>query len=592
VLEDKVPGYNVSNKGKESENTYKPAQFVPSSPADPYAGSCNILLKKDDTGIYQMFTEEGEVFDDDCIVEFRYDLNVDEKTWRWKPLRLRYDKTARYKQGQSEYGNAYNVANSNWKSIHHPVTVAMISTGENIPDELDDLAGDDDVYYNRKSRSNATRGLRDFHNLYVKRKLILGVSKSGDTLIDYACGKGGDFPKWIDAGLKFVFGIDIAKDNLENRVDGACARYLNYKRDYKKVPDALFVNGNSAENLRNGRALLNDKAVHITRAIFGEGDKKKLGPAVERQYGVGEQGFGVSSCQFALHYFFENRDTFVGFMKNVAQNTKLGGYFIGTCYDGKQIFNLFRNKMRESGGKGDEGEEGEVINVAFYDKEKKVKLCELTKEYDHEEFPDSIESLGYQISVYQESINKTFPEYLVNFDYLETVMGQYGFKLLTREEAKDVGLPEGSGLFSELYHSMMNEINKNGGKRNMYGQNAYGKNMEYGQKTEYGRAATMSENEKAISFLNRYFVFKKILIVDVENVILENAVKSEKEAEKDVEKEKEEEKEGKKEGKKGEKEKKQRKPREPKEKKEPKEPKEVKKRAPKKLKETLKLDEE
>jgi len=40
-----------------------------------------------------------------------------------------------------------------------------------------------------------------------------GVSRKGGILIDFACGKGGDFPKWIAAGLSFVFGIDISKDN-------------------------------------------------------------------------------------------------------------------------------------------------------------------------------------------------------------------------------------------------------------------------------------------------------------------------------------------------------------------------------------------
>ena len=43
--------------------------------------------------------------------------------------------------------------------------------------------------------------------------------KKGNTLIDYAVGKGGDFPKWIEAGLSFVFGIDISKDNIENRLN-------------------------------------------------------------------------------------------------------------------------------------------------------------------------------------------------------------------------------------------------------------------------------------------------------------------------------------------------------------------------------------
>ena len=30
--------------------------------------------------------------------------------------------------------------------------------------------------------------------------------------------------------LRFVFGIDISRDNIENRLDGACARYLNYRK--------------------------------------------------------------------------------------------------------------------------------------------------------------------------------------------------------------------------------------------------------------------------------------------------------------------------------------------------------------------------
>ena len=46
----------------------------------------------------------------------------------------------------------------------------------------------------------------------VKRILIDAVSKPGDILIDYAVGKGGDFPKWIHSKLSFVFGLDIAKD--------------------------------------------------------------------------------------------------------------------------------------------------------------------------------------------------------------------------------------------------------------------------------------------------------------------------------------------------------------------------------------------
>ena len=95
-----------------------------------------------------------------------------------------------------------------------------------------------------------TRGLRDFHNLFVKKILISAVSRREDILIDLAVGKGGDISKWIYSKLKFVFGIDISKDNIENRIDGACARYLNYRKKFKYVPRCLFINGNSSVNIR------------------------------------------------------------------------------------------------------------------------------------------------------------------------------------------------------------------------------------------------------------------------------------------------------------------------------------------------------
>ena len=169
------------------------------------------MLKKDDTGVLQMFAEDGIVFEDNTIVEFRYEMD-NEKKWRWVPIRVRNDKTTELRQGITmNYGNAYHVAESNWKSIHNPITEDMISTGQNITN----IEVDEDVYYNRIVASKRMVGLRAFHN-YIKSILITSVSKRGDTLIDLACGKGGDFSKWTNAKLSFVLGIDKSPDNIEN----------------------------------------------------------------------------------------------------------------------------------------------------------------------------------------------------------------------------------------------------------------------------------------------------------------------------------------------------------------------------------------
>jgi len=484
VLEDKLP--ELDNTEDRNTKEAKPVQFYPTNPYDPDAGIARIMLRNDDNNVKQMFTEEGDVFQDNTIVEFSYNLDL-EKGWRWVPLRVRYDKTAEYRQGLSNFGNAYHVANSNWQSIHNPITEAMICSGTNIPD----LSVNEDVYYNRISGNRAsskTEGLRDFHNLFVKRKLILGVSKRGDTLIDYACGKGGDFPKWIASHLSFVFGIDISKDNLENRLDGACARFLNYRKKNKNMPYALFVNGNSAFNIRNGSAMLNDKAIQITNAVFGKGtkDEDKLGKGVVRQYGKGQEGFNISSCQFALHYLWENPETLTGFLRNLSECTKLDGYFIGTAYDGETIFQLLKKK-----------EPGESIQILEEDK----KIWEIRKGYNATEFKDDSSCIGYRIDVFQETINQLIPEYLVNFDYMNRLMEDYGFKLVDRTEAQTLGFQEGSGLFSELYSEMESELKKNPYK-----------------KKDFGEAFTMNANEKKISFLNRYFIYKKIRNINAEKV--------------------------------------------------------------------------
>jgi hypothetical protein len=478
VLDDK---YALSTN-YDNEEGYKPKQFYPSDPFDPLAGVCNIMLELDSNGTFQMFTEERQVFSDQMVVEFRYDMSKP-GLWKWIPMRIRYDKTAEFRAGNGVGANDYKTANNNWHSMHYPVTESMISSGEGIPG----IEVSDDVYYNGSVTDKMTRGMRDFHNLYVKKQLINSVSKKSDMLIDLACGKAGDLPKWISSNLSFVFGIDISKDNIENRLNGACARYLNFKKTTKNMPYALFVNGNSALNIRSGTNMFTDKANQIVNAVFGKSSSDHgLGPAVTRQYSKARNGFDVTSCQFAMHYMFENKRTFYNFIRNVAECTKLNGYFIATCYDGRTVFNMLRKK-----------EQGESEDIYVDDK----KIWSITKQYDAAKFDDNESCLGYKIDVYQDTINQSIPEYLVNFDFLTTTMDKYGFTLLTKEETKQMKLPESSGMFSELYRRMEEEVNK------------YPK-----KQVEYKEALYMKDYEKKISFLNRYFVYKKKSTLNVEKL--------------------------------------------------------------------------
>ena len=479
VIDDKLPHAGDVDNGEG----YKPIPFYPTNPYDPDTCVCNIPLREDDNGVLQMFTNQNEIFDDETIVEFSYDATRP-KHWRWVAERVRYDKTSEYKRGIKNYGNAYHVANNNWYSIHNPITEEMIITGQNIPDEL----ADDDVYYNRTMGDSKTRSMRDFHNLFVKKMLITKTAAKGNTLIDYAVGKAGDFPKWIEAKLAFVFGIDLSKDNIENRIDGACARFLNYRKKFYTMPYALFVNGNSGVNIKSGDAMFTEKGKEIIRALFNDGPKDEsiLGKGVYRQYGKAADGFNVSSCQFALHYFFENIEKLNQFLKNVSQCTKIDGYFVGCCYDGAAMFHALRSI-----------EKGKSIGLTIDG----TKVWEVTKEYSQKSYDPDISCVGYAIDVYQDSINKTIKEYLVNFTYFTELMKSYGFELLKRDEAVKLGIPNSTGMFSELFTFMESEIVQ-----------------DPKQKTRYGSAPLMTPKEKQISFYNRYFVFKKMASVDVEDV--------------------------------------------------------------------------
>ena len=490
-------------------NSYKPCRFYPTNPSSINAGLCNILGKYDHSNNFKIYTLEGEEIEDDTIVEFAYNIDKPE-LWRWEPLRVRFDKTSELRSGVKNYGNAYHTANANWQSIHNPISEEILTSGNGVS-----INNDEDVYYNKISKTSETQALRDFHNLYVKNMLINNVSKSGYTLIDYAVGKGGDLPKWISANLNFVLGLDISKDNIENRLDGVCARYLNYAQRFNVIPKALFLHANSAKNIKNGSAFYDDKTKQIMKALYGEGTKNEilLGKGVYNNYGIAKNGFNISSIQFALHYMFESEAILRDFITNLKHSTLLEGYFIGTCYDGQKIFNMLNSTAPDE-------------SISIFKNTKKI--WQITKKYDLQEFKDDESSLGYAIDIYQETINKTFREYLVNFKYFIHIMEKNGFVLLTETEYKQLNMPNSYGSFEQLYNYMTTELKKN---------NQLLKKI--------GMANALSDEEKQISFLNNYFIFKKIRNVNdsVENdeleeqEIAENTVDEFQELDKELENE-------------------------------------------------------
>lgn len=467
------PCQNVYNDTMILErNEYKPAKFYPSNPSDEFAHICNVPLKISHDGTMQMYTEDNEIITDKMIVEFKY-VNDSETYWNWKPMRIRWDKTFEYKNGYNNYGNDYKVADSVWRSIHYPITYEIITTG------LNEDESNDGIYYVDSLVEKRYYGLSNFHN-YIKRELITSTCGSNGIIIDFAVGKGGDLDKWTHANASFVLGIDVSRDCIENLIDGACSRYLNTKAKNPEMNlKCLFLRGDSSKHIRSGKAFNTDKDFEIIKAVFGdEKPKESLGKGVVQQYNVAGNGFDVASVQFAIHYFFKSSDTFYTFLQNVNESVKEGGYFIGTCYDGDTVFNLLKDKERENG-------------ILFGTIENKI--AEIIKYYDQDEFPNDERSLGYEIGVYMNTIGQVLKEYLVKFSFLVDVLQEYGFELVNGRHK--TYLSNATGMFKDVFHQIEH----------------YSKTRKI---SNIKNTLMMTQDEKDLSFINRYFIFKKMRHVD------------------------------------------------------------------------------
>ena len=454
----------------------------------------NIILNKQ--GKMSFFDHSGNRWEeilDDTIVEFVWDEGRD-VGFQWMPIRVRHDKTTKYKNGENIYGNFQDVANSNWISIVYPITLQMLTTGEIPPAYLESIklpavvgkAPAGESYYKNCQVSNYNSSkrlpLQNFHNLIVKMNLIrqysplgrkllknatlsntletppptpvaadevmgesMGEEAPGEeenvykdmkgALLDLACGKGGDINKWKKVGLKKVVSVDI---------DAECIKYATeyYNSVDPPKPLVTFLQGNS------GKLIFPEYKV-----MMQDDDLKQYQESFPAKY-----MFDMVSLQFCLHYFFEKEVLLRTLLQNANDNLKIGGYFIGTCFDGSKIFELLKGKKMIEG------------------KLNEMTIWKIEKKYANFVYKTNSANYNKKISVFTSSIGHAHDEYLVNFEYLDTLMIEYGFE---KAEVKNFG-----DIYTDFeVDTLNNKINK---------------------------ACKMSVVEKEVSFLNNIFAYKKI----------------------------------------------------------------------------------
>ena len=476
----------------ENEERMHPVIFSPDDYPSTLASVAYIVVEEDpDTHeIYGRTTDTDEPIRDNSIVEMRYDPSQEEG-WRWIPLVNRSDKTQKFDRGLI-YGTMNTSRNANvvWNSIHNPVTEHMIRTGDDRPSEdeqtaLTHLRPSTRVaaaYYERKAGKEQmlmVEGLREFHKKYIKRTILYSVlkkrgSETYKTLIDTSVGRAADIHNWIHAKVDFVLGVDYAGDNIRNPEGGAYNRYMNIlsnpRTSSQKKPPMVFVIGDSSKSYVDGAAGETPEEADMLRAIFGLHPPTGALPAFVENHAVGRlrDGADVMTSMFALHYFFETEEKFEGFLTNIDQGLKVGGYFMGACFDGQTILT---NKEFLGKKKGER-----IIGV-----EGDVDLWSIKKQYDNEDALKTGAVFGLPIDVNFISIGSEYTEYLVNYEYLKGRLAEKGIEPINEGECKELGVPAASQMFRT--------------------------SLEAAEKA--GQKYIMNEATKKFSFLNRWFIFKR-----------------------------------------------------------------------------------
>ena len=203
-------------------------------------------------------------------------------------------------------------------------------------------AAADDFYSNLTRDQDTTADSNLFHmrkfNNWVKSIQIQeldpnagGTGKSGPKLriLDLACGKGGDLTKWmkLDRGMKFYFGVDVARGSLKD----AAIRARAFQDDGKLSHAIFAVADLGGDVLGQDQKLLTWKM---------EDDNRRNEPEFRMIRGGGIDSsirFDVVSIQFAIHYMMSTRERARHFFHTVSELLEVGGNLICTTIDARVV---------------------------------------------------------------------------------------------------------------------------------------------------------------------------------------------------------------------------------------------------------------
>ena len=351
----------------------------------------------------------GNFITNGVICECSYNTRIRDVDMRWKPERVRADKTS---------PNAYNTAVTAWELINNPITKEELggtsSVGSGTTDGNTNI--ENIAYYSSNTKTkyltNPFKELANFVKRYLINRGLTGYIKP--KVLDLAVGKLGELDKYTRAGVHTLVGIDINSDNMNNPDDGAPTRVINsIKRGApaiaKLAEKTMLIVGTATKNIANGDSVRDNINRYYIDVLYGRA--KGNTPKLRKMEGVGLDKFDMISCMYAIHYIMNSENDLDEFLMNVSENLLDQGYFIGTCLNGDAVLSEMGSKTEIKG----------VIDG------KTVFL--IKKKTDDPKDYKNI-SVGNKINVFFETFGGAFDENLVSIPYLKEKAKKHSLKLV------------------------------------------------------------------------------------------------------------------------------------------------------------------
>lgn len=222
------------------------------------------------------------------------------------------------------------------------------------------------------------------------------------SVLDLACGKGGDMLKWKKGEISHLVCADIAALSLQQ-----C------ESRFKEMIERTKQERHSNE-LFTAEFITADCTKQSLKELYKDPNTK----------------FDIVSCQFAFHYCFESLAQAEVMLKNACECLKPGGYFIGTTPDSYELVKRLRSAEDMSFG-------NEVYRITFETPDK-----------------ENLPLFGAKYDFHLEGV-VSCPEFLVYFPLLEKMAEKYKMKLLYRIPFADffkqhVATHNGRGLIGRM----------------------------------------------------------------------------------------------------------------------------------------------